>query len=86
MFHVFLLFSIPSRDTLDRQLNGDEAVAFGAALYAATLSTQFRVSEIKVRGGGGESFRLAGFLSNSNTHLASSTVKGVCSDRCQRHS
>ena len=32
------------RKQLDGSLNGDEAAAFGATLYAAKLSTSFRLS------------------------------------------
>jgi len=36
------------RDTLDMSLNGDEACALGAALYAAKMSTSFRLREFGI--------------------------------------
>ena len=36
------------RKTLDGSLNGDEAAAFGATLYAAKLSTSFRLREFNI--------------------------------------
>ncbi|KAN0026103.1 hypothetical protein ACTFIV_007085 [Dictyostelium citrinum] len=37
------------RDTLDKHLNGDEAMSNGAAFYAASLTHYFKVKEIKLR-------------------------------------
>merc|ERR1719426_284216 len=36
------------RETLDGSLNGDEAAAFGATLYAAKQSTSFRLREFTI--------------------------------------
>jgi len=36
------------RETLDGSLNGDEAAAFGATLYAAKLSTSFRLRDFTI--------------------------------------
>ncbi|KAM9957502.1 hypothetical protein ACTFIR_009609 [Dictyostelium discoideum] len=37
------------RDTLDKHLNGDEAMSNGAAFYAASLTHYFKVKEIKLK-------------------------------------
>jgi molecular chaperone DnaK (HSP70) len=34
---------------LDKHVNGDEGIVLGAAFYAATLSTSFRVKEFRVK-------------------------------------
>jgi len=37
------------RDVLDKHLNGDEAMANGAVFYAASLTTYFRVKDIRLK-------------------------------------
>eukprot|EP01133_Synstelium_polycarpum_P016947 gene16947-20160_t len=37
------------RQTLDKHLNGDEAIANGAAFYAASLTTYFKVKDIRLK-------------------------------------
>ncbi|KAF2074309.1 hypothetical protein CYY_004369 [Polysphondylium violaceum] len=69
------------REVLDKHMNGDEAMANGAVFYAASLTTYFRVKDIRLKDISPVGYNVEIIQSNPTTTEETTTEEGAADEK-----